>query len=99
MTPLSIFLKNLPHNIIQIPIAALIPPSMCQTALLTLSCRSSSRSLMMSCLSSAGMRSAGQAVSSVSTRLLHDRSAFRFALKLLRTRLRSTTCCRMEFTS
>lgn len=69
------------------------PPS------LTLSCRSKSRSLMISCLSSAGMRSAGHAVSSVSTRLLQDRRAFRFALRLLRTRLRSTTCCRMEFTS
>lgn len=66
---------------------------------LTLSCRSSRRSLMMSCLSSAGMRSAGQAVSSVSTRLLQDCRACRFALRLRRTRLRSTTCCRMEFTS
>lgn len=66
---------------------------------LTLSCRSSSRSLMMSCRSSAGIRSAGQAVSSVSTRLLQDCSACRFALRLRRTRLRSTTCCRIEFTS
>ncbi len=75
------------------------PAPMWQTSSLTLSCRSSNRSLMMSCRSSAGMRSEGQAVSSVSTRLLQDRSACRFALKLRRTRLRSTTCCRMEFTS
>lgn len=65
----------------------------------TLSCRSSSRSLMMSCLSSAGRRSAGQALSSVSTKLLQDCRAWRLALRLRRTRFRSTTCCRMEFTS
>lgn len=75
------------------------PPGEAADPILTLSCRSSSRSLMISCRSTAGRRSAGQAVSRVSTRLLHDCSACLLALRLRRMRLRSTTCCRMEFTS